>query len=72
MDTRNWSHAKMLGISMRRLRVESFGHPWTIEQNRKIEAMGEAYWAKRHAEQEWDQRIKTDWNMISTNANEQE
>ncbi len=72
MDTRNRSHARMLGVSMRRLRLESFGHPWAIAQNRKIQAAGDAYWARRHAESMWNEKTKPVWNNISNNANEQE
>lgn len=50
-DTRNYSQAKLLGISKRRLALEAFTHPVAKYQNDKIRARGETYWAIRHAEE---------------------
>lgn len=50
-DTRNYSQAKLLGISKRRLRLEAFTHPAARYDNEKIRARGEAYWAIRRAEE---------------------
>jgi hypothetical protein len=49
-DTRNRSHAKMLGINKKRLKMEAFGHPVAQRQNAAIRARGEAYWMWRHSE----------------------
>jgi len=72
MDTRNRSHAKMLGISIRKLRLESFHHPQARYDNAKITQAGEAYWARRHAEHLWNQKMSGKWTNLTTNANEQE
>ena len=50
-DTRNYSQAKLLGISKRRLALEAFTHPAAKYDNDKIRARGDAYWAIRHAEE---------------------
>jgi len=50
MDSRNWSHAKLLGIKKSQLKREAFGHPEARWDNGMIEARGEAYWLLRRAE----------------------